>query len=250
MAKQIRKSDTKRCAKCKEWKSIEEFSLNASMKDGRGHYCRVCKRFADRARRASPAARAAAPAAAVLAEVSGPSPGGLPPAPVAPRAPSWRGGRPTKLVPEVIDALEAELSQGHTLRASCAAAGVGWSTFKDWTRAGRSEGSTALQRELVRAVEHAEGAGERTLERIVRTSAEIDPNQARWLLERRWPEDWGRRDLVALDTTSQAPDVEVLRELITKRIDAIVQARNQAALEVPPPAAAEPAESEDTSTTH
>src|SRR5574343_1293957 len=75
--------------------------------------------------------------------------------------------------------------------------------------------------DLSRAVIEAEGEGEFSLLEIVRASAEIDSQQAKWILERRYSqgeETWVRKEHIDLSTGPEMPEVSVVRELILAKL--------------------------------
>ena len=63
------------------------------------------------------------------------------------------------------------------------------------------------------AVEAAEGACEARLAAVVFKAALEDPNQARWLLERRFPSSWGRRSAEPERIPEAAPKVDTPAEV-------------------------------------
>lgn len=225
-----RKAETRRCSRCREAKPLAAFPRNRGRPDGVSLWCRLCKREGERQRRASPATRAARGLPTPQGHGAPVSSGSTPAfqAPVRPRghAPGSRGGRPSKLTPEAINALCEQLARGHTRRASCAKVGLGESTLRAWLDDARRDDASPLHQELVRCVELAEGQGEYALVEIVRTAATIDVNQAKWLLERRHSQDWARKEeSVTLHTDEKPPDIKTLRNAIAKRIEAMIAAR-------------------------
>jgi hypothetical protein len=178
------------------------------MADGKSVYCRPCKRDAAKAKPTPPQARPDSGASIATPAIKRPA------------------GRPTKLTPEIIGELVGVLERGHTRRAAAAMAGLAESTVRQWLADAREDNATPLQRELLRSIEQAEGVGEYTLVELVRDSAAIDPNAAKWLLERRHSIDWARKENLSVTTADKPADVAVLRELITKRIDGLIAARS------------------------
>ena len=103
---------------------------------------------------------------------------------------SGASGRPSVLTPEVQRKVLAALRCGLSRAAAAARAGVGARTLRDWmARTDATEPYASFRAE----VEAAEGACEARLAAVVFKAALEDPNQARWLLERRFPASWGRR---------------------------------------------------------
>ena len=100
------------------------------------------------------------------------------------------GGRPSVLTPEVQKRILSGLRCGLSRAASASRAGIGARTFREWmARTDDVEPYASLRAE----VEAAEGSCEARLAAVVFKAALEDPNQARWLLERRFPASWGRR---------------------------------------------------------
>jgi transposase len=94
--------------------------------------------------------------------------------------------RPTRYSPEVAEQILAALRGGNTRRAAAAAAGVTERTFERWMA--RFVG-------FVGAIEKAEAEAHLAHVATIQTAATDGTWQASaWWLERRCPEDWGRRD--------------------------------------------------------
>ena len=138
---------------------------------------------------------------------------------------SARGGRPSKLTPELTVELYRLIGEeGLTQTGAAAAVGIHRATFQRWKAAGR-EARSGRFRDFCDALERAEAEFERThLQRIgsgdpdvetrvrERNGEEIerititrppDWRRSAWLLERRWPERYGRRH-VKVDTELKA----------------------------------------------
>ena len=100
------------------------------------------------------------------------------------------GGRPSLLTPDVQTKVLAALRCGLSRAAAAARAGIGARTLRDWMA--RTDDVEPYASFRV-AAEAAEGVCEARLAAVVFKAALEDPNQARWLLERRFPSSWGRR---------------------------------------------------------
>jgi hypothetical protein len=100
-------------------------------------------------------------------------------------------GRRTKLTPQVQQRLVRAIGKGATYKLAALYAGIGETTFKDWRKRGEEEES-GIYVDFVAAIEAAEGrAAYRSLSLI--SKAAIDTWQAgAWLLERRYPHEYGR----------------------------------------------------------
>ena len=123
-----------------------------------------------------------------------------------------RIGRTSKRTDARVAALCRLLAGGATRRAASAGAGINSDTFYDW-----------LERDptFSDAVQKAEADAELMFTSIVAAAASDSWQAAAWWLERRRPDDYGRRDRVELDIRQQALQVaqaygldpnEVLRE--------------------------------------
>ena len=219
-----RKPPTKTCPRCATAKPLSAFAPDASSADGRYTYCKVCKRAGERERSRRP---------------KGPpvSSGSKAPAGRKPEAPRRPPGRPSKLSAEVIEAITAVLARGHSRRAAAAKAGLPDRTLRRWLAQAAEDGATALERELLEAVELAEGEGEHALAEVVRDAVDVDPNQAKWMLERRYP-DWARKDPLPQASDDQPTDLHSLREHLSLKIQALITARGAVPPELAPAAPA------------
>lgn len=228
-------------------KPVESFPRNAARADGRGIYCRQCKRESDRELN-SPLAKKerlekkARKAGREFPSASKATPGRKE---EAPRAPGRPRGAGAKLSQEVIEAVCQGLARGHTRRASAAHAGIPDRTLRRWLSQATEEGATPLELELLEEVELAEGQGEYFLGEVVRDSVDIDPNSAKWMLERRFAEGWARRESLALTGDEKPVDLVALRESIAQKVKGLVAARVQRVPDMPAPAPAPEAPAEE-----
>jgi hypothetical protein len=114
-----------------------------------------------------------------------------------------RVGRKSALTPELRDQLLTMLRAGNYLNVACVAVGITRQTFQEWMTRGKSdEPKDAVFRELRVAVAEARAKGEaRNVARIAAAAAE-NWQAAAWLLERQYPERWGR---ASVRTRDEAP---------------------------------------------
>ena len=94
--------------------------------------------------------------------------------------------RPSKYTAETLTRVEEALSQGATYQLASAYAGITYETFNTW-RGKFSEFSDAVKKAEARA---AVG----WLAQIERAATEGSWQAAAWKLERRYPDDWGRKE--------------------------------------------------------
>lgn len=124
------------------------------------------------------------------------------------------------------------LQKGATRRAASAAAGISHDSLERWQKRDAAFAALVEKAELSCAVESIEriraaGAGGALLEETVTTTTKRDGSIVvverrrysagewtadAWFLERKYPEDWGRRDRVALEDAHRAAE-EVAAEL-------------------------------------
>lgn len=115
------------------------------------------------------------------------------------------GGRPSVLTPEVRRKLLAGLRCGLSRAAAATRAGIGARTLREWmARTDTAEPYASLRAE----VEAVEADCEARLSAVIFKAALNDPNQARWLLERRFPQAWGRRTVLVDETPRRIRSLE------------------------------------------
>lgn len=111
-----------------------------------------------------------------------------------PKAETKQIGRPTKLTEEVTKVICEAIELGSTYKLAAAAAGVSDRAMTNWLARGRQGGpGNALFVRFVRAVKDAEARGVKTCLEVIRKAArEGTWTAAAWLLERRYPAQYGR----------------------------------------------------------
>ena len=103
-------------------------------------------------------------------------------------------GRKTNLTPELADQLVAMLRAGNYLRVALRAVGLDRRRYRDWMQRGRSgERRDRLYADFLGRIEKAKAEGEvRAVAQISRAAIEGNWAAAAWMLERQYPERWGR----------------------------------------------------------
>lgn len=106
------------------------------------------------------------------------------------------GGRPSKLTPErrkrLLDAIRAGAPKTH----AAAAAGIDRETLRRWERRAEEPNAPAEYVAFAADLHACEAEAFVTLTATVRQAARTDWRAAAWLLERRAPDEYGRRDRV------------------------------------------------------
>lgn len=112
----------------------------------------------------------------------------------------------SKCTPEVIESIETAIREGKSKSMAFKLAGIHVDTGFDWLRYGRQNPErypeyVELQEKMELA--EAEFMGE-MVDEVVATAKSQRPNTwqaAAWLLERKAPEEWGKRDKVSIDAS-------------------------------------------------
>jgi hypothetical protein len=113
-----------------------------------------------------------------------------------------RVGRPSKLTAETVEALLESIEEGQTYKAACHCAAISYQTFRNWIeRAHDDIASDSLSEYVVflDLLSRAEAVAERKAVRAWTSAFTEDYRAARDFLERRNPEQWGRRDRVDIN---------------------------------------------------
>ena len=116
-------------------------------------------------------------------------------------------GRPTKYVPETIQAIIASLAIGNTKEDSAVAAGVTYTTMRQW-ELDYPEFSEATQKAQAQARQRMVGT-------IAKAAADGNWVAAMTYLERRDPEHWARRDRmdIQIDVRKEAERIAAANDL-------------------------------------
>jgi hypothetical protein len=131
------------------------------------------------------------------------------------------GGRPYKLNAEMRQRLISYLSRGHFRSSAAEACGIHPETLGKWMEKGKRSNDPASEyRQLYLAVATAEGEAQDLLLRRVQEASEEDARHAEWILARRWPENWARKDEIKVGGTGQggAIEISVARDLLEKKL--------------------------------
>lgn len=122
----------------------------------------------------------------------------------------------------VRDRLAQSLAAGNYREVACEYAGIGVSTFYRWMERGEADheaDKATPEREVWEAVKKAEADAEnRNVALIARAAGDGTWQAAAWMLERKRPDRWGRRDAMKVEHSgsvghdiSRVPDDELER---------------------------------------
>ena len=137
-------------------------------------------------------------------------------------------GRPTKLTPDVQELIVDGINAGLTYGMTCARAGVTYATFYNWLEKGEVAKNGILM-EFFDAVSRAKADSALRLVSQIMLQAPADWRAAAFLLERRFPDDYGKRSEITgkdggpvkVDTKTQhvfQPTPELWDEVLRERV--------------------------------
>jgi transposase len=137
-------------------------------------------------------------------------------------------GRPTKLTPEVQARILEALEAGSSQEGAANYAGIGRETFYSWMRRGGLGESPYA--DFADAVQKTTGALEIELSSVVRLAGKNGNWQAAMtMMERKWPERWGRREAPAPVAAANGAEADHKSQL--ERAKAVVAAIESAEVE-------------------
>jgi len=129
------------------------------------------------------------------------------------------GGRPSKFSIEKQDIICKAIANGSTYAEAAESAGVTYNTFLNWKQRGEKANSGRLF-EFFQSLKKAEDQSEaELLSRIVDAGRDPKHWQANaWILERRMPDRWGRKDRMEMTGKDGGP-VAVVRDMTDEEIE-------------------------------
>lgn len=132
--------------------------------------------------------------------------------------------RPSNLTPEIQKRILTAISTGNTRTTAAAYAGIGLSTLMLWLSKGRCQKSGQYV-ELLEAIEKAEADAITTSVALIRQAGRESWQAAAWWLERRYPDEWGRKERIQIEGLIQR-EAERLAQERGLSADAIVAEAN------------------------
>ena len=127
--------------------------------------------------------------------------------------------RPTKLTQEIKQQIGQSVALGMTYALAVASAGITYQTFNDWMQKGKHAKSGEYF-EFYRHITKCNAeAALKCLKRLKEAADSGDCRVCMWILERRFPNDYGRREYRKINAVSENKNENV--EIIIKDEDAI-----------------------------
>ncbi len=156
-------------------------------------------------------------------------------------------GRPTKLSPQIARAILKVISKGGHFSPACVAAGVSHQTALRWIEQGNHDVSENVKSPFatfVRALHQAASQAESNIVSQVYDHTEKDWRAGAFLLERRHPERWGKKE-----QATNITNVVISDALVTQLVDAMrVATGGSVVIDVTPQQLPSPLPDEDSST--
>jgi hypothetical protein len=117
-----------------------------------------------------------------------------------------KGGRPSKLTPELTEDICKLLRSGAMIDAACLSSGITKETFFQWMKLGISE-TDSPHKQFSDSVKRALADAENSMVDGIRNAGQTQWQALAWLLERRFRNKWGRHLLgeETKSTTSSSP---------------------------------------------
>lgn len=119
-------------------------------------------------------------------------------------------GRPCKLTPELQTRIVDLICRGNYIETAAKACGIDPKTFYNWMTAGQLAKSGKFA-DFAQAIGQAEAEAETLLVGMIEKAASDSPQAAQWLLERKYPARWGRRDRIDVHAIDEKIEQELAR---------------------------------------
>ena len=133
-----------------------------------------------------------------------------------------KSGRPTKATPETLKIIIDAVSEGLTYETSAALAGITYQTLHDWKKKG-GQGDPVFV-DFAEKLMVAEAEGEYTLLANIRRAGESQWQASAWILERRYPQRYGRVDRLKAELTGKDGDpVQIAKSTSDEEIEAHIK---------------------------
>lgn len=136
--------------------------------------------------------------------------------------------RPTKFTHETVELLLDGIRAGLPIHLACDAAGVAESTFYEWQRGEFPRGADKeLKAEFPDKLTRARGVSALTNINLIANAAKEDWRAAAWILERRFPQDFGKQALEISGPNAGPIQVEAvqIQKVILQALDGHPEAK-------------------------
>jgi transposase len=127
--------------------------------------------------------------------------------------------RPSKLTPNITKRIGENIALGLPYSLAAEAAGIAYQTFNDWMNKGKTEKSGKYYQFYIFIQKCNADAAKKCLERLNEAAGAGNCQVCMWILERRFPENFGRHEYRKMNLVSENKNENV--EIIVKDTDAI-----------------------------
>lgn len=110
-----------------------------------------------------------------------------------------------KLTPELIEKMIPAIEVGNYIETVCQAHGISKNTYYLWLKKGESAKTKTIYRYFYDAVRNAEARAEARLIEEWREKLQDSPKDYKDFLERRYPERWGKKDIIRHQGDNENP---------------------------------------------
>jgi transposase len=135
--------------------------------------------------------------------------------------------RPTKLTPEIQQRIGDNIALGLTYRLAAESAGVTYKTLNEWNQKGQTENSGKYYQFYQHIKKRNADAAKALLERLNDSVKAGNCSVCMWILERRFPDEFGRRVYRKMNVVSEnhnetveivVNDADILRKKIIEKL--------------------------------
>lgn len=132
-------------------------------------------------------------------------------------------GRKCKLTTELTNTICENLELGLSYNLTCKAAGISFDTFTNWMKAGEARDEKKFVDFYTRVQASEAICAKNCLERIRQVAENGSLAADTWLLERRYPADYGRKDHFDVKAKSEAINVNFTETSLEEKRSQILQ---------------------------
>jgi len=140
--------------------------------------------------------------------------------------------RPHKFTPETVDLLLKGIRAGLPYHLAAEAAGVSETVFYEWQRGRFPRGADKdLKAHFTEELTRAKGVSAARLMSLINGAAAEDWRAAAWILERRFPKDFGKQllELSGPDGGPMQVEVQTLQRVVLRALEDHPEARQEVA---------------------
>ena len=140
--------------------------------------------------------------------------------------------RPSKLTPNITKRIGENIALGLPYSLAAEAAGIAYQTFNDWMNKGKTEKSGKYYQFYISIQKCNADAAKKCLKRLDGAAKAGDTRICTWILERRFPKDFGRHEYRKMNVVSEnlnqnieliVNDADGIRKQILEKFDRVAE---------------------------